>query len=106
MGVGQAHRRAAQILSEHDAPEEEIAAHLLMAPPDSDPEALALLRKAARRALASGATETAVRILERALAEHPANDTYSELLGELGEAELQAGRPEAAGRRIAMPQRD
>lgn len=95
---GQAHRRAAQILSEAGAPEEEIAAHLLMAPPDSDPEALALLRKAARRAVASGATATAVRILERALAEHPANDTYSELLGELGEAELHAGLPEAAER--------
>ena len=95
---GQAHRRAAEMLSDHDAPDEEIAAHLLMAPPDSDPEALALLRTAARRALASGAAETAVRILERALAEHPANDTYSELLGELGEAELQAGLPEAAAR--------
>ena len=95
---GQAHRRAAEMLSEHGAPDEEIAAHLLMAPPDSDPEALALLRTAARRALASGAAETAVRILERALAEHPANDTYSELLGELGEAELQAGLPEAAAR--------
>jgi DNA-binding CsgD family transcriptional regulator len=95
---GQAHRRAAEMLSDHGAPNEEIAAHLLMAPPDSDPEALALLRTAARRALASGAAETAVRILERALAEHPANDTYSELLGELGEAELQAGFPEAAAR--------
>jgi ATP/maltotriose-dependent transcriptional regulator MalT len=39
-----------------------------------------------------------VRILQRALAEHPTNDAYSELLGELGEAELQAGRPEAAER--------
>jgi DNA-binding CsgD family transcriptional regulator len=95
---GQAHRRAAEMLSDHDAPDEEIAAHLLMAPPDSDPEALALLRTAARRALASGAADTAVRILERALAEHPANDTYSELLGELGEAELQAGLPQAAAR--------
>ena len=95
---GQAHRRAAEMLSDHGAPDEEIAAHLLMAPPDSDPAALALLRTAARRALASGAAETAVRILERALAEHPANDTYSELLGELGEAELQAGFPEAAAR--------
>ncbi|MGN6168923.1 MAG: LuxR C-terminal-related transcriptional regulator, partial [Solirubrobacteraceae bacterium] len=95
---GQAHRRAAEILVEHEAPEEEIAAHLLMAPPDSDPEALALLRTAARRALASGAADTAVRILERALAEHPSNGAYSELLGELGEAELRAGRPEAAER--------
>jgi DNA-binding CsgD family transcriptional regulator len=95
---GQAHRRAAEILGDHGAPEEEIAAHLLMAPPDSDPAALALLRTAARRALASGAAETAVRILERALAEHPTSDQYSELLGELGEAELQAGLPKAAQR--------
>ena len=93
---GQAHRRAAEILGDHGAPEEEIAAHLLMAPPDSDPAALALLRTAARRALASGAAETAVRILERALAEHPTAEAYSELLGELGEAELQAGMPKAA----------
>ncbi|MGN6169553.1 MAG: LuxR C-terminal-related transcriptional regulator [Solirubrobacteraceae bacterium] len=95
---GQAHRRAAEILGDHGAPEEEIAAHLLMAPPDSDPAALTLLRTAARRALASGAAETAVRILERALAEHPTSDQYSELLGELGEAELQAGLPKAAQR--------
>jgi DNA-binding NarL/FixJ family response regulator len=95
---GQAHRRAAAILGEQDAPEEEIAAHLLMAPPDSDPDALVLLRSAARRALASGAAETAARILERALAEHPGHEDYSELLGELGEAELQAGLPKAAER--------
>jgi tetratricopeptide (TPR) repeat protein len=95
---GQAHRRAAAILGQQDAPEEEIAAHLLMAPPDSDPDALVLLRSAARRALASGAAETAVRILERALAEHPGHEDYSELLGELGEASLQAGLPKAAQR--------
>jgi DNA-binding CsgD family transcriptional regulator len=95
---GQAHRRAAEILGDHGAPEEEIAAHLLMAPPDSDPSALTLLRTAARRAMASGAAETAVRILERALAEHPTSEQYSELLGELGEAELQAGLPKAAQR--------
>src|SRR5207245_4874086 len=41
---GQAHRRAAEILGDHGAPEEEIAAHLLMAPPDPDPAAPALLR--------------------------------------------------------------
>jgi DNA-binding CsgD family transcriptional regulator len=95
---GQAHRRAAAILGEQGAPEEEIAAHLLMAPPDADPDALVLLRSAGRRALASGAAETAVRLLERALAEHPGHEEYSELLGELGEAELEAGLPKAAER--------
>ena len=90
---GQAHRRAAEILGDHGAPEEEIAAHLLMAPPDSDPAALALLRTAARRALASGAAETAVRILERALAEHPTSDSTPSCSGSWARPSCKPGCP-------------
>jgi DNA-binding NarL/FixJ family response regulator len=95
---GEAHRRAAAILHDHGASDEAVAAQLLMAPPASDPSAVEVLRSAARKALASGDAESAVRMLRRALGEQPAADAYPGLLGELGEAELSAGLPQAGER--------
>lgn len=95
---GEAHRRAAAILLEERAPDEAIAAHLLVAPPASDPSAVDVLRSASRKALASGDAESAVRMLRRALAEHPPAEIYPAVLGELGEAELSAGIPQAEER--------
>jgi DNA-binding NarL/FixJ family response regulator len=94
----EAHRRAAAILLGEQAPDEAIAAHLLVAPPASDPSAVDVLRSASRKALASGDAESAVRMLRRALAEHPPAETYPAVLGELGEAELSAGMPQAGER--------
>jgi DNA-binding NarL/FixJ family response regulator len=94
----EAHRRAATILRAEGAVDESIAAHLLVAPPASDPHAVDVLRSAARKAVASGDAESAVRMLERALGEQPAAEVYPDVLGELGEAELAAGLPRAGER--------
>ncbi len=95
---GTLHRRAALLLSQHGAPEEQIAVHLLASPPGSDPEAVQILRTAARRALASDAAHSAVRMLERALAESPGRALDAELVAELAEAETAAGLPRATER--------
>lgn len=90
-----AHRRAAEILSAEGGTEEQTALHLLEASPESDPNAVEVLRAAGRKALASGAAESAVRMLERALSERP-DDGQPELIAELAEAELAAGLSEKA----------
>ncbi len=71
--------------------------HLLASPPGDDPDAVYVLRIAARHALASGAAQTAVRLLERALAERP-EPQHPELLAELAQAESAAGLPGAHSR--------
>jgi DNA-binding CsgD family transcriptional regulator len=93
-----AHRRAADILHDDGAPKELVAAHLLVTPPDSDPQTIEILRLAARSALAKGAADSAVRMLERAIAENPPPSLYPELLSELAEAEVAAGLPHAVER--------
>ena len=66
------HRRAAAVLLAAHAPSEQIAAHLLEAPPAGDHEVVEPLRDAARRAMAHGVPASAARYLERALREPPA----------------------------------
>ena len=90
-----AHRRAAEILSDEGGPEEQTAIHLLEAAPEADPNAVEVLRTAGRKALASGAAESAVRMLERALSERP-DEGEPELIAELAEAELAAGLSDKA----------
>ncbi len=91
----QAHLRAARVLAEQHAGSERIAEHLLHAPADEDPAAVAALRDAAAATLQRGEPARAARLLERALAEHPEGGVKVELLAALAEAEGQAGRPEA-----------
>jgi DNA-binding CsgD family transcriptional regulator len=83
----QAHLRAARILSEQQAGAELIAEHLLEAPADEDPAAVAALRQAAEAALGRGEPQRATRLLNRALAEHPTGGLRLRL-----EAELTAAR--------------
>ncbi len=64
-----AHDRAARLLDEQGAPVERIAAHLLAGEPNADPWAVDRLRRAAARALESGAPDAAARYLRRALDE-------------------------------------
>jgi len=94
----QAHRRAALVLREDDYPAEAIAAHLLHAPPGNDQPAVQTLRVAAHKSLASGSAASAVRLLERALAEHPGRDARVDILAELGQAEALQGLPQAMER--------
>jgi DNA-binding CsgD family transcriptional regulator len=82
-----AHARAAWLLAKHGAEPERIAAHLLRSPPAADPQAVATLREAARRAGSRGASESVVAYLRRALEEPPPDAERADLLLELGAAE-------------------
>src|SRR5581483_10361553 len=55
------HARAAELLAELSAPPEQIAAQLLLAPPETVPRAVELLRDAADRATREAGLESAVR---------------------------------------------
>jgi DNA-binding CsgD family transcriptional regulator len=81
------HARAAQVLDGGGADPERVAAHLLLTPPSGDPDVVATLREAARRAASRGASESAVAYLHRALAEPPRAVERADLLVELGASE-------------------
>ena len=65
----QNHAQAAEVLIGRRAPQEHVAAQLLLAPPESVDGALATLRAAAQQAAGEGALEIAARYLLRALEE-------------------------------------
>lgn len=88
------HAHAASLL-EAEGEHDRSAAHLLHTDPAGNAETVALLRRAARSALAAGAPPSAARLLRRALAEPVEPALQSELLLELGSAEIRAGEPEA-----------
>ena len=89
------HRRAARLLVESGVSRERVSAHLLEAAPDGDAAVVELLRATAQRAMARGAPASAVRYLERALREPPAEAERPAVLAELGRAEAAAGLPDA-----------
>lgn len=95
-----AHQRAARELAADRIAAEQVAAHLLQVEPLRDPWVVQQLRAAGRAALAKGAPGTAVRYLERALAEPPAPEQLAEVLFELGSAQTQLG-PTAGFERLA-----
>jgi tetratricopeptide (TPR) repeat protein len=78
------HERAAAVLRESGASDEQVAAHLLLAPPRRDASVVALLATAARSAAERGAAESAVTYLRRALEEMPAEASRRDLLLQLG----------------------
>lgn len=83
-----AHRRAAQILAEDGAPPDRVAAQLLACEPAGDPWVVTILQQAAQHALNSGAPDSAVRYLRRALDEPPPQQIRARVLHDLGAAEL------------------
>ena len=89
------HAAAARQLVADRADRERIAAHLLRALPARDPQVVMLLREAAAQAGARGVPASAIRYLERALAEPPRDWQMGETLLELGRAQAQAGLPAA-----------
>jgi DNA-binding CsgD family transcriptional regulator len=95
----QAHRLAATILTEEDASAEQIATHLLKAPPTQDQAGIDVLRQAAARALESGRPKRAVELLQRGLAEDPNSELRIELVTELRHAESQVGESPVRERR-------
>ncbi len=90
------HARAARLLTERHCTPQEVAAQVLATPPGGEEWVVGVLREAARRALALGDSPTAVRYLERALAEPPPADRRAQVLAELGRAEARTGAPGAA----------
>ncbi len=89
------HHAAAPILRERGAPAGRVAAHVMHTEPAADPGAVALLRDAARDALALGDAAGAAALLSRALDEPPAPGDRAAVLLELGRASARAGAPEA-----------
>jgi DNA-binding CsgD family transcriptional regulator len=89
------HQAAAKVLQERGAAAGRVAPHVVHVEPAADPEAVALLRDAARDALALGDAAGAAALLTRALDEPPATDDRAALLLELGQAHARAGAPEA-----------
>ncbi|MEV4421464.1 AAA family ATPase [Patulibacter sp. NPDC049589] len=92
------HRRAATLLHEHGAADDQVAAHLLEARADGDPWVAATLLRAARATNAAGDPVAAGRLLERARREPPPPELEGDVAGALAEADALAGRPGAAER--------
>jgi DNA-binding CsgD family transcriptional regulator len=89
------HRAAARILRKRGASPAQVAAQVMHTEPTADPEAVALLRDAARSALALGDAAGAAALLTRALQEPPTRGQRMAVLLELGQARARAGAPEA-----------
>ena len=89
------HSRAARLLLEEGMPAVQTATHLLETEAPFAPEAIDVLREAARAMVARGAAETPVLYLRRALSEPHDRMTEQMLVVELGAAELSAGDPAA-----------
>ena len=89
------HRGAARILRERAAPASQVAAQVMHTEPVADAGTVALLRDAARDALAMGDAAGGASLLARALAEPPQEAQRAEVLLELGQAHARAGAPEA-----------
>ncbi|HEY3943762.1 MAG TPA: AAA family ATPase [Solirubrobacteraceae bacterium] len=89
------HQAAAAILRERAAPVGQVAVHVMNTERAGDPGAVALLRDAARDALALGDPAAAAALLARAIDEPPAQDDCDAILLELGQARARAGAPEA-----------
>ena len=90
------HQAAARRLEHAGTSTDHVAAHLLATDMAGDDWVVESLRAASRRAHASGAPESAVAYLRRALAEPPSQPVRSRVLLELGFAEYYAGDRQAA----------
>src|SRR5215211_6294807 len=84
------HAQAAELLTAAGAESERVARHLLRLPASAKPGRVAVLRAAARGALARGAAEAAAGYLRRALEEPPTASERGAALHELGVAEATA----------------
>ena len=92
---GLRHEQAAHVLRAAGASDEQVAAHLLLAPPRGDQDVVALLQRAGRASAARGAADSAVTYLRRALAEPPAGHARDEVLLQLGLLEAPVDGPSA-----------
>jgi DNA-binding SARP family transcriptional activator/tetratricopeptide (TPR) repeat protein len=81
------HERAAGLLRAAGASDEQVAAHLLLAPRRHDDATVAVLQRAARTAAERGASDSAVTHLRRALEEPPSDARRPDVLAALGPLE-------------------
>lgn len=88
-----AHMGAAELLAERDASDGRVAEHLLAVEPRGEPWIATRLVEAARAATKTGAPESAVVYLRRALAEPPPAECRAGVLLGLGIAEDAIGDP-------------
>jgi class 3 adenylate cyclase/DNA-binding CsgD family transcriptional regulator len=91
----QKHAAAAELLAEADAPQEQIAAHLLLTRPGAVELAVPVLRQAADRALSKGDPDAASAYLRRATEEPLDDAVHADLLYRLGLAERLVDNPGA-----------
>jgi DNA-binding CsgD family transcriptional regulator len=89
------HHGAVAILTERGAPAAQVAAHVMQIEPAGDSGRVALLRHAARDAVALGDAAGAVALLTRALDEPPTDGDRAPIVLEFGQALARAGAPEA-----------
>jgi DNA-binding CsgD family transcriptional regulator/tetratricopeptide (TPR) repeat protein len=89
------HHAGASILRERGAPADQVAAQVMHTEPAGDPEAVAVLRAAAHRALALGDATGAAALLSRALDEPPIDADRPAVVLALGQARARAGAPDA-----------
>jgi DNA-binding CsgD family transcriptional regulator len=87
-----AHLSAARLLEAEGESADRLTSHLLVAEKGSEPWVVERLRAAAASALARGAPEPAVRLLQRALAEPPPDSERAVVLHELGRARTRNGQ--------------
>ncbi len=87
------HERAATILHQQGAPPEQVAAHLLRSPRRGSADTVQVLRAAAANAVARGASDSAVLLLRRALAEPVPGEERAAVLVELGLVETLVDGP-------------
>ena len=90
------HERAAEILRAAGAPDERVAAHMLLMSRAGDPDVVDTLLRAARAATGRGAPDSAVTLLRRALEEPPPAERRADVLFELGRVEVMISGPDAA----------
>ncbi|MGH9094692.1 MAG: hypothetical protein ACRDXE_05975, partial [Acidimicrobiales bacterium] len=90
-----AHRRAAALLEDDDAPVETVAAHLVACRPERDAHVVDVLLRAARQASTRGGHRAASQLLQRALAEPPTPDQRMDVTVDLALAEAATGTSEA-----------
>ena len=87
------HERAAQVLQQQGAAAEQVAAHLVLSPHRGRGATVAVLRAAARTAVARGASDSAVLLLRRALEEPVLGRERVDVLVELGVVETLVDGP-------------
>jgi DNA-binding CsgD family transcriptional regulator len=95
------HARAAALLREAGAPDDDVAAHVLASDPGSVAGAALTLRSAAAAAIRRGAPDSAARLLGRALEEDIDDHERARILAALGDAEHELAVGSAPERYLA-----